>query len=68
MAAAAPGVCVALRELRSTTTAGLRPFVSCEQMSVSAAEGCFAVTDIIALNFVCGCYQSVTDTLGNGVL
>lgn len=35
------------------------------KMSVSAAEVCFTVTDIIALNFLHGCYQSVTDTLGN---
>lgn len=38
------------------------------KMSVSAAEVCFTVTDIIALNFLLGCYQSVTDTLGNGAL
>lgn len=38
------------------------------KMSVSAAEVCFTVTDIIALNFLRGCYQSVMDTLGNGAL
>lgn len=38
------------------------------KMSVSTAEVCFTVTDIIALNFLRGCYQSVTDTLGNGAL
>lgn len=38
------------------------------KMSVSAVELCFTVTGIIALNFLCGCYQSVTDTLGKGAL
>lgn len=37
-------------------------------MSVSAVEVCFTVTDIIALNFLRGCYQSVMDTLGKGAL
>lgn len=38
------------------------------KMSVSAVEVCFTVTDIIALNFLRGCYQSVTDTSGKGAL
>lgn len=36
------------------------------KLSVTGSEVCFLVTDIIVLNFLCGCYQSVTDTLGNG--
>lgn len=38
------------------------------KVSVSAVEVCFTVTDIIALNFLRGCYQSVMDTLGKGAL
>lgn len=38
------------------------------KMSVNAVEVCFTVTDIIALNFLRGCYQSVMDTLGKGAL
>lgn len=38
------------------------------KMSVSAVQVCFTVTGIIALNFLCGCYQSVMDTLGKGAL
>lgn len=36
------------------------------KLSVTGSEGCFLVTVIIVLNFLRGCYQSVTDTLGNG--
>lgn len=36
------------------------------KLSVTGSEVCFLVTDIIVLNFLRGCYQSVTDTLGNG--
>lgn len=36
------------------------------EMSVTGSQVCFLVTDIIVLNFLHGCYQSVTDTLGNG--
>lgn len=45
-----------------------RSLSAASKMSVSAAEVCFTVTDIIALNFLRGCYQSVMDTLGNGAL
>lgn len=45
-----------------------RNLSAASKMSVSAAEVCFTVTDIIALNFLRGCYQSVMDTLGNGAL
>lgn len=43
-----------------------RRFGSPCKLSVTGSEVCFLGTDIIVLNFLHGCYQSVTDTLGNG--